>query len=94
VSSGGGRFPRWSPDSRELFYLASDGQLMAVPVRTTPSLQVGRPTSLFGLVGGAQRWAGFEVLPDGRFLAIVSEIVASEQPLTVVLNWTNGLTKP
>jgi hypothetical protein len=86
ISSGGARFPRWSSDGRELFYLAGDGQLMAVPIRTTPTLQVGRPVALFGL-GGVQRWAGFDVLPDGRFLAIISEIGASEQPLTVVLNW-------
>jgi Tol biopolymer transport system component len=93
VSSEGGNAPRWSADGRELFYIDSGGQLMAVPVRTTPSLLVGHPIALFGL-GGPQRWAGFDVLPDGRFLAMVSEISAGEQPLTVVLNWTAGLTKP
>jgi hypothetical protein len=30
--------------------------------------------------------------PDGRFLAIVQQTRARDQPLTVVLNWQSGLT--
>jgi hypothetical protein len=33
-------------------------------------------------------WLEFDVSSAGRFLAVVSETRASEQPLTVVLNWT------
>ena len=35
VSAGGGRSPPWNPAGRELFYLANDGHLVAVPIRTT-----------------------------------------------------------
>lgn len=38
VSSGGGSIARWSPDRRELFYLAADGHLMAVPIRRACSI--------------------------------------------------------
>ena len=38
VSKGGGVAPRWSPDGRELFYLAPDASLMAVDVRRTADL--------------------------------------------------------
>jgi Tol biopolymer transport system component len=85
VSSGGGRLPRWSADGRELFYLSGEGEVVAVPIRRTPALEVGRPVALF-TVGSPQRWGGFEVTADGSFVAIVTDSVAGEQPLTVVLN--------
>ena len=34
ISSGGGADPRWSPDGKELFYVAEDRQLMAVTIST------------------------------------------------------------
>ena len=48
------------------------------------------------------RTGSFEVSPDGtQFLAIVSEVVASRQPVTVVVNWiaekaagADGFAKP
>ena len=86
ISSGGGRLPRWSTDGRELFYLSGDGQFTAVPIRTMPSLQIGRPVALFTMAA-PQRWAGFGVTADGGFLAILADISAGEQPLSVLLNW-------
>ena len=32
VSNGGGQFPAWSPDGRELFYVSADSKLLAVKV--------------------------------------------------------------
>ena len=46
---------RWSHDGRELFYVSADRRLMAVPVRTTPMLEVGSPAPLFALQGRAGR---------------------------------------
>jgi hypothetical protein len=58
-----------------------------VPVRTDPSLELGTPAILFTLPERST-WGDFAVSADGtRFLAIVSDVRASEQPLTVVLNW-------
>ena len=66
---------------------------MAVPVRTTPALQLGQPVAQ-AAVPAARRWSEFDVAPDGQtFLAIVPEILAAERPLIVVLNWTAGLAK-
>ena len=87
VSNGGARRARWSRDGRELFYLSADRRLVAVPLRTVPSLELGTPVTLFAL--GSRTWVDFDVSPDGkRFLAIVPEIVADEQPLTAILNWS------
>jgi hypothetical protein len=84
---------RWSRDGGELFYLSLDGRMMTVPIRTSPSLRIGTPVPLFD-VDARRPWLGFDVSPAGRFLAIVSETQANEQPLTVVLNWTAELAKP
>jgi Tol biopolymer transport system component len=78
---------RWSHDGRELFYVSADRRLMALPVRTTPTPEVGTPVPLFTLQGRA--WEDFAVSADGkRFLAVVPQAFAGEQPLTVILNWT------
>jgi serine/threonine protein kinase len=93
VSTGGAHGLRWSRDGRELLYVSGDRHMMSVPVKTSPSLELGTPTVLFELSGPA--WIGFDVSPDGkRFLAIVPKIVADELPLNVTLNWTSELRKP
>jgi eukaryotic-like serine/threonine-protein kinase len=51
VSVAGGTVPRWSRDGKELFFLASDRRLMAVPVQVSPTLALGQPAALFALPG-------------------------------------------
>lgn len=76
VSNGGGSQPRWRSDGRELFYVAPDGQLMAVPVRlpsTGQQFGLGTPTPLFvtRIQSTVQGGSSYEyvVAPDGqRFL--------------------------
>src|SRR4029077_10956211 len=57
VSTGGGAQVRWRKDGRELFYIALDGKLMAVPIRQSADgrpLEAGTPVALFATrVGGA-----------------------------------------
>jgi Tol biopolymer transport system component len=85
VSKGGGFDARWSRDGREIVYVSSDLRIMSVPVRTTSSVELGTPSTLFAVPG--KRWVSFDMSPDGkRFLVIVPEVVASEQPLTAFLN--------
>ena len=87
VSSGGGSAAQWSRDGRELYYASADGYLMAVPIYTQPSLEIGAPLRLFPMQG-KWFWRDFDVSPDGKkFLAIVPQVMANEQPLTAVLNW-------
>ena len=50
VSTGGGLQPRLRPDGKELFYVAPDGRLMAVPLRFPPegqTVEPGSPVPLF-----------------------------------------------
>ena len=53
-----------------------------MPVRTAASLELGAEQTLFALEG-RYGWATFDVARDGRFLAIVIEALAAEQPITV-----------
>jgi roadblock/LC7 domain-containing protein len=93
VSTEGARVVRWNPDGRELLFLSRDLRLMSVPVRTSPSLQLGAPRSLFQIKGRSS-WPAFEVSGDGkRFLAIVPEALADERPLSVIVNWPTEVEK-
>jgi serine/threonine-protein kinase len=47
VSVRGGRQPRWSRRSGELFYVGAEEMMMAVRIRTSPTLEVGTPVPLF-----------------------------------------------
>jgi eukaryotic-like serine/threonine-protein kinase len=87
ASVTGGTVPRWSRGGKELFFLAPDRRLMAVPVQTSPTLALGQPTPLF-VLPGRRIWKDYDVSADGkRFLAIVTDLLGDEQPLTVISNW-------
>jgi Tol biopolymer transport system component len=100
VSQGGGAQPRWRRDGKELFYIALDSKVMAVPVATAQVFTNGHPKALFT----APIWGGgtvinvtrYDVTADGqKFLVNVlpPETTAAPSPITVVLNWTAGLKK-
>jgi len=87
VTNGGAATPRWSQDGRELFYVSASRELMAVPIRSGARLEVGVPLALFSITG-KWPWSDFALSPDRKtFLAVVPQLRANEQPLTVVLNW-------
>src|SRR5262249_13714150 len=96
VSTGGGNGPRWRWDGQELFYYAGDGKLMAAPVRSAESFEVGAAVSLFEFRAGTvitSVWP-YAVKADGlRFL--INAVVETEPnaPLTVVVNWAAGVKK-
>jgi serine/threonine protein kinase len=94
VSKGGADTPRWSVDGRELIYRSVDGYIVSVAVRTGGSraIELGPPVRLFA-IKGKWSWRDFDLSPDGRLLAIVPQLMAAEQPLTVVLNWTAEVTR-
>ena len=59
--------------------------MMAVPVQTAPDFRLGTPVTLFA--AASKRWVSYDMSPDGkRFLVIVPEVIANEQPLTAFLN--------
>jgi hypothetical protein len=93
VSSDGGSEPVWSRDGHELFFLAANNWLMAVPVRLSPVFDAGPPKPLF-LVRRREPVAtldmfSYDVAADGqRFLVNTDAGEPTAAPLTVVLDWT------
>jgi len=89
VSTAGGHLPRWSRDGRELFFLAPDGKLMAIPVRGGgAAFEAGTPSALFQTtINGTHLRAAYDVAPDGTF--VVQDFIrpATNDPIVVVLNW-------
>jgi Tol biopolymer transport system component len=102
VSTGGGMFPLWRHDGRELFYLGFDSRVVAVPLQPgsdARSMRPGAAVTLFreprlaiagnnGISSFLSR-APYGVTADGRFLLDVT--VEAALPITVVLNWTAAL---
>jgi Tol biopolymer transport system component len=94
ISTNGGAQVRWRSDGRELFYVALDERLMAVPVRTTSdgkTIDAVAPVPLFATrVGGAVQ--GFQrpqymVSPDGQRFLMSTVTEEAVPPITVILNW-------
>jgi Tol biopolymer transport system component len=94
VSNEGGIQPRWRLDGKELFYLSGDW-LMAVPVKGQGSaLEFGTAQRLFQIDASSQQGQGYDVSADGqRFL--INKVVVDDRRLTmtVVVNWTAGLSR-
>jgi Tol biopolymer transport system component len=95
ISPSGGVGPFWRRDGKELFYLAADGQLMAVPVNTdAASFQAGIPKPLFQpQIVPIANWRNiYFPSPDGqRFLMLTPTADAKPEPITVVVNWPSLL---
>jgi len=93
ISTGGGIGPRWT--SKELFYHALDGKLMAVEVKSGQSLEARAPLPLFEFrAGGNLITPYYDVTRDGQKF-LLSTIVETEPaaPLTIMFNWTAAFKK-
>ena len=98
ISRGGGEEPLWAPNGRELFYVAPEGQLMAVPVHSDENFDFGSPeiavSQRYFRRSGAGR--GYDISPDGeRFLMIKETDATTDEPreLILVQNWIEELKR-
>jgi len=92
VSTSGGTQIRWSADGKEIFYIATDGKMMAVPIALRDaSVDVKLPAPLFqthlatgtNVLGIKPQYA---VSRDGRFLLNIA-VEAASPPIVVLVNW-------
>jgi eukaryotic-like serine/threonine-protein kinase len=88
VSSESGRGPLWRGDGQELFYVADDGTLMAVALRSRgDTLDPAVPAPLFKLRVDALSSRTFAASHDGQKF-LVNHLVHSAIPrTTIILNW-------
>jgi hypothetical protein len=95
VSVDGGAQVRWNSNGKELFYVAIDNRLMAVPLRFLPdgiTAESGTPLPLFattlGNPGGPVNRQLYVVAPGGQSFVMNSATgEANASPITVILNW-------
>ncbi len=97
VSANGGHSARWSRGGKELFYLATEGTLMAVPVRSLQPLEFGQPVKLFQFASPGRGRAGgkapYDVTADGQRFVINAVVRQNEPSILVLLNWPALLKK-
>ncbi len=95
VSSQGGTGPAWRRDGKELFFVAGDGRLTAVPVTMNGAdVQLGRAESLFLVSPSTFFHRSYEVSKDGQQFLIATPAQAGGAAITVVvLNWQAALKK-
>ena len=96
VSPGGGFGPNWRRDGRELFYIAPDGRLMALPLGPGEELDPGPARVLFDARLGVLPYdlPEYDSAPDGqRFL--VNQPVESPAPeaVSLLFDWTAKLPR-
>jgi len=90
ISRNGGTRPRWRADGREIFFVASDGSMMAAKVNIERPYETETPVRLFdsGIATRTARARMYAVTADGnRFLLAVPRQRATPTPITVIVNW-------
>ena len=98
VSTNGGAQVRWSPDGREIFYIAPDGKMMAAAVTFgagTPNVNLPRALFQTYLATGTNvigNKAQYAVSRGGQFL-LNTAVEGASEPIIVAVNWMKGLTR-
>jgi hypothetical protein len=95
VSTAGGDEPLWRRDSKEVFYLSVDRNLMSAAVRSAGSnFEVAPPQTLFSLPVQISANAGhYAVSADGQRILVNVLVEQTGPPITILLNWTPELEK-
>jgi len=103
ISTAGGRYPRWSADGAQVFYLrgfqADRPTMMAVDVTFEEGgAQASRPRELFRSdMSGFFVWHLFDVRPDGSGFVAMKPLQSGQKRdlrhLQLVLNWFEELER-
>src|SRR5262249_22893132 len=96
VSIAGGTSPRWPAEDKEIFYVAGDSTLMAVPVAAKgATLDIGEAHPLF-VFPSTGVGVMYDVSAKGRILAVLPAQEggkSANEALKFVQNWTAELKK-
>jgi Tol biopolymer transport system component len=94
VSSGGGDYPRWRRDGKELFYLSPDNKLMAAEVKASgSSFAVVAVRELFETRAYRSQVSAYDVTADGQRFILAYEPGQPNEAITLVENWNAELRK-
>ena len=101
ISTGGGHYPLWSPDGKQLFYATDDvggaSQIISVDVQTQPTFAVLKTTPLpvKGILSNQGR-GGFDITPDGKYFVVLlpqSADAGKAAQINITLNWFDELKR-
>jgi len=106
VSDGGGAYPKWSRDGRELYYRVDEGLMVATIETVGETFRAGKPRPLFsgafrggvaGLPLGGYVFSDYDVAPDGKRFVMFPGAGPSgraEHPhVTLVTQWSDELRR-
>ena len=94
VTSGGGLYPVWRHDGKELYFIDPHSlTITAVPVTATGGqFQFGTPKPLFRVQASATGSFVYDVTHDGQKFLVISAPPMANVPLTLVTNWPAEIT--
>jgi serine/threonine-protein kinase len=86
--AGGGRYPIWSRDGRELLYL-NDGAIHRIGMDPATGLATGKPTRVVDLPRRMNAVRQLSSAPDGTRFLMMETVEADDQAseIRIVLNW-------
>ena len=93
-STNGGAQVRWRRDGKELFYIALDDRLMAVPIGSLPTAgarsrraRSAVPHAMGGAMPTSIDRQQYMVSSDGQRFLMNTVTEEAVSPITVILNW-------
>jgi Tol biopolymer transport system component len=90
VSSTGGSNPIWRRDGRELYYINSTSDLVAVEVKAESAFAIAQSTTLFRTaLGFATPGFPYDVSADGMRFVFAIPSGNTTPPITTILNWSS-----
>jgi Tol biopolymer transport system component len=92
ISLGGGAFPRWRRDGKEILYVARGGRLTSVGVTPGPVFEASAPRNLFETRMASDGY--YDVSADGERILI--NMAPAEQPavpVSLVRNWASAASR-
>ena len=99
LTTQGGRFPRWGPNSEELFYYGQR-RLMRVPLATESGLQRGQTEVLFSDIAGISTSFSYDVSKDGKTFLVPLDTEETDElnapqftAINLVDNWFEELRR-
>ena len=94
VSTNGGRPARWTPDGKEIIYVANGGDVMAAKVEIKHGeFSVPKVERLFHAIGISQVFPDFNISPDGKTFLLPGVLNTEQPPITLVTDWKAALNK-
>lgn len=94
ISTGGGEQPLWRSDGKELFFVTEDMKVMAVDLKIEGKFESAIPRELFqGNMKKGYAYSYAATADGQRFLMSAPVDAPAGAPMTIVLNWANGLKR-